>query len=223
MRGVESASSLRWTLFLFCLLAMPSVAHANAPVPMIAMTFPMMWAVLLPIILIEAAVYRSLFRTSYKQAVIPSVVSNLASTLAGFPLAWVLLFIVQIVFWVVVMGLEKIGAVSTEWANGVLGDVLMILFSGGWILPGARDVTYRWVPVGAMIGLIPAYFLTVAIEIRVLRRFFFKEIAQAEIKQAVYRANNLTYALLFILLVIILIVSLNVEDLLGWILTRFIR
>ncbi|MBI3996760.1 MAG: hypothetical protein HY352_03800 [Candidatus Omnitrophica bacterium] len=207
--SAESVSGLRWALFLFCLFSVPSVVYANAPVPMIAVTFPMMWAVLLPIILIEAAVYRSSFSTSYKRAVIPSVVSNLASTVAGFPFAWVLLFAVQVVFWLVVFGLEKVGAVSSDWTNGVLGDVLMIVFSGGWILPGGRDWTYRWVPVGAMIGLIPAYFLTVAIEVRVLRRFF-KEMGQPEIRQAVRRANKLTYGLLFVLLLSILIVSVKV-------------
>ena len=189
---------------------MPALAYADAAVPMIFMTFPSMLIALFPIVLIEAAVYQSSLRVRYKSAIVPSAVANLASTIVGIPLAWAILFAIQAALFISLNGLEKVG-IPTKWFEGPAGDVFLVILSGGLIPPGARDEVYLWYPIGAMVGLIPAYFISVAIETRIVCRLL-KGAGKAEIWQAVRKANKLTYGLLFIVLSIFLICTVNLHN-----------
>ncbi|MBI2093767.1 MAG: hypothetical protein HYT88_03480, partial [Candidatus Omnitrophica bacterium] len=66
VKDIQSTSSLRLTLFLLCLLGMPSDAYANAGVPMIFLTYPAMLIALLPVILLEAVVFQRRLQLGYR-------------------------------------------------------------------------------------------------------------------------------------------------------------
>jgi len=81
----------------FLLLLNPALAHADAGVPMIFLTFPSMILALIPIVLIEAGVFAWLLRIKYRQTILPSLLGNLISTIIGIPLSWLLMVAVQLI------------------------------------------------------------------------------------------------------------------------------
>lgn len=70
-------------------LVLPSVAYANAGVPVIGITVGTMIMLLIPIILFEAAILRKYLDIGYKKTLGPSVRANVLSTIAGLPLVFV--------------------------------------------------------------------------------------------------------------------------------------
>lgn len=72
----------------------PALAHADAGVPMIFLTFPSMILALIPIVLIEAGIFTWLLHIKYHQTILPSLFGNLASTIIGIPLSWLLMVMV---------------------------------------------------------------------------------------------------------------------------------
>jgi hypothetical protein len=62
---------------------------------MLALVWPAQWIGLLPIVLIEAAVFQVAGNVPWRQSVWPIAKANFLSTLVGIPLAWVALLAVQ--------------------------------------------------------------------------------------------------------------------------------
>jgi hypothetical protein len=89
------------------LLGVPSVARANAGVPMIALLWPAAWVLLLPIIFLEAYVAKRVLAMQQGTAVRMSARANLVSTFAGIPLTWLVLFLLEV--WVLNSGLAGDG------------------------------------------------------------------------------------------------------------------
>ncbi len=180
-------------LTLLCFVFIPSLVYADAGIPMIFFTFPTMLMALIPIVFIEAGIYRDSLKIEYKQAIKPSFVSNLVSTILGIPLSWALLF-----------GIE-LGTTSGRsfGISTFLQKVIAVTLQAAWLVPYEGDLEWM-IPIAAMIGLIPAFFLSVFIEYLIVKRFF-KEKDKTVIRGAVWRANIITYCILFVLLVIYLI------------------
>jgi len=63
--------------------------------PMILVEWPAVILALVPVVLIEAAVYHRRLGITYGKALYPAGVANLASTFIGYPLAWILRLIGQ--------------------------------------------------------------------------------------------------------------------------------
>lgn len=149
-------------------LVLPSAAYANAGVPVIGTTAGFMIMLLIPIILIEAAILRKYLDIGYKKALGPSVRANLLSTIAGLPLAFVF-----------------------TWA---LGEATQ---TSGWIV--TEDISAAFLAIA--LQLLVAFFVSVYLEYLVVGKAF-KQIEKVKIKQAVWRANEVTYSafILFFLL-----------------------
>jgi hypothetical protein len=64
------------------------VLLANTGVPMIAVQLPVMAIALLPIVLVEAAIYLRLGGTSWSSAWRGSLLANAVSTFIDIPIAW---------------------------------------------------------------------------------------------------------------------------------------
>ena len=182
VRGVESASSVRWTLFLFCLLAVPSVAHADAGVPMVFLTYPAMLVALVPVILLEAVVFQRRLLLGYKQVAWRVGVANAVSTVIGFPLTWILMVALQML----TRGGYAYG-ISTWWSK-----VLAVTWQSPWLIPYEQEL-YWMVPTAALVGLIPAFFASVFIEGHILKRLL-KTTDAATTWQLTWRANRLSYS-----------------------------
>lgn len=185
---MNTPRSFRFFLALGLMLFIPSFAHADAGIPMIFLTFPSMMAALIPVALIEAFVYAKTLKVEYKQALRPSFFANLLSTLIGIPLAWALLFCVEIIF----MFVGSFGSVTRE--VGTLQKILETVFGAAWLGPYEGDLWWM-IPIAAAVGLIPAYFVSVFIEFKVAKKYFTAQ-DPITLKKAVKTGNLITYALL---------------------------
>ena len=181
---MESASSLRLALFLFALLVMPSVAHADIGVPMIFVTFPSMLVALVPIICLETAVFERQLHVGYRQVAGRVAIANAISTVVGIPLAWFLTVVLQMIT----------GGGSAYGLSTRLTRLLAVTWQSPWLIPYEEEL-YWMVPTAALVGLIPAFFASVLIEGRVLRRLFTTTDA-ATIWKLTWRANRLSYLIL---------------------------
>ncbi|MCK9604313.1 MAG: hypothetical protein M0R66_08155 [Candidatus Omnitrophica bacterium] len=168
------------------LILNPALAHADAGVPMIFLTFPSMILALIPIVLIEAGIFTWLLRIKYRQTILPSLFGNLASTIIGIPLSWLLMVAVQLI-----TGGGRAFGLST-----LLGKIISVTWQAAWLIPYESDLWWM-IPVAAAVGLIPAYFISVLIEFWIVKKYF-KDKDRLEIKGAVVRANQVTYGLLFL-------------------------
>jgi hypothetical protein len=61
---------------------------ADAGIPMIAVTFPLMLLLLIPVIVAEGFLCKKWLGLSTWEAMKSNALSNLASTIVGVPLAW---------------------------------------------------------------------------------------------------------------------------------------
>ena len=184
VRGVESAFSLRWVLFLFCLLAMPSVAHADAGVPMVFVTYPAMLVALFPVILLEAAIFQRRLLLGYRQVAWRVGVANAVSTVIGFPLTWFLMAALQLL----TRGAYAYG-ISTWWSKA-----LAVTWQSPWLIPYEKEL-YWMVPTAALVGLIPAFLASVFIEGHILKRLF-KVTDAATTWKLTWKANGVSYLML---------------------------
>jgi hypothetical protein len=166
-------------------LACPAFARADVGVPMIFVEWPAMFMALVPVILIESAVYRKQLGVRYWKALWPASAANLLSTAIGYPLAWGLRLAVQMV-------------VSGTWNPAVNGssiwmNLVGIITCSAWLEP-ARETLWI-VPAAALVGLVPAYFISVYSEAWVLSKFF-KDRGRASVTGVSYKANLASYAFL---------------------------
>jgi len=178
-------------LTLLALLALPDPAFADAGAPMIAIVWPLALLLLVPIVLIEALVARRFFKLEFRRTFRLVLRANACSTLAGIPLAQALSFLL------LVSGLLPQSPLSPAASFGgqVLSAVLT-LFTMSVINPGRGPLAF---PLA--FAQIPAFFLSVLIEYLYLRRKLPAD-DESRVKQWAWRANELSYGLLILLLVI---------------------
>ena len=65
---------------------------ANIGIPMIVVQWPLMFATLVPVVVLETLVIHRRLRVSWRSALLGVGKANVLSTLIGVPLAWLLMF-----------------------------------------------------------------------------------------------------------------------------------
>lgn len=180
---------LKKTLFLSLILitVTPLPAFANVGVPMIFLTFPAMLTALLPIILIESVVIKKALNIPMKKALMSNGTANLVSTIGGFPLAWGLLF-----------GLELL---TTRGSCGpgfktISSSIITAILESAWLCPW-KEHMYWLIPVAFINCLIAAFFLSILIEYFIMRKML-KEYDKNAVKKVTYKANIVSYSMLVI-------------------------
>jgi len=170
-----------------CLL-LPVQASANAGVPMIFLSFPLMLITLVPIIFIESHIYTKTTGSPFKKSVAASATANSISTIAGFPLAWGLL-----------LGLEILttGGSCGPGFDTIPNSILTVILESAWLCP-REDQLYWLIPVAFINSLIVAFFISVFIEYWILKKFM-KNTDRKIVKKATYIANMTSYSLLVLL------------------------
>jgi hypothetical protein len=167
-------------------VAIPASASANAGVPMLAVVYPGMGILLIPVIVLEVVVLRRLLGASLRRTAIMVTVSNLVSTVIGVPLTWGALVGVQ--------ALTGGGGAAGPSFDTFLGKVLAVTWQAPWMMPYEADM-YWMIPVASLVLLVPFFFTSWWIEYQ-LSRLFMRETEKAVLKQAVLVANLVSYALL---------------------------
>jgi hypothetical protein len=184
---------------------MPFCGSSNQPVladvglPMLALQFPILVLLLLPIILIEIAIARLCMASPLPPRFASGVAwANVLSTLLGIPLAWFGLVL-----------LEFGGEIVFYWVHGDftsdsnfperhkhLFDLILVFWSAPWLTPFFQGSDYYWImPTANFILLVPYFFVSVRVEAWIMRKFW-QPREKAEVLAASRRANAASYSLL---------------------------
>ena len=131
---------------------------------MLPFAYPVILVFLLPVIVIEAAYIRIRLNTEWKSTLVATTKANAITLVLGFPLAWLIFFLVEMLCWMALAfsGIEG----HIHWTlSPKISDFLIIVTSAAWMGP----VEEKWaVPVAYVVLLIPSFVLSGYVESRLL-------------------------------------------------------
>lgn len=184
-------ASLGGLLGVGILLSSPTAAHADVGIPMLPFAYPVIIVFLLPVIAIEALYIRLRLHTGWRNTVGATAKANLITLLLGFPLSWLIFFIVEMVIYLALTfsGIEN----HIHWTlSSRITDFLIVITSAAWMGP----IELKWaVPVAYVTLLIPSFFLSGYVESRLLdKRGWLK--SESRSAAVVWQANILSYVFL---------------------------
>ena len=181
-RGFVPKSS-KVTLGILALFV-PSIAYANAGVPMLFLAMPAFLISLVPIIAIETLYISKGMQLPLAQSLKTVSISNVASTVVGIPLTWFLLVLVQMVT----------GGGGAYGIDSVIGKILAVTWQAPWLIPYESDLNWM-IPVAGLVLLVPFFFASWWSEYFVSKKLN-KALPTENIKSMVRNANLITYSLL---------------------------
>jgi hypothetical protein len=189
-RASSCDSTIRFRTFIIFAILAPATAHADAGIPLIALTIPAMLVLIVPVVLIEALVYKRLLRRKLSKCVVPVLLANLASTLIGIPLVCIFRICALLVGALFVHALQVDSLFQTQF-----GTFLTRLFSGIVILrPGeALSTPGFFIIFGAELTI--AYLVSVWYELRTIRKLLKADDPEV-LKKAAWISNAFSYAFL---------------------------
>ena len=169
-------------VFISCLA--PVSAYADVGVPMLAITMPAFFLALIPVIFIEAYVFKRAgfpFKWSLKW----NAIANVVTTIIGIPLTWALL---------VVLEMNSVGGGCQESVSTLPQKIYDVITRAPWLCPFESELHWM-VPTASLILLIPFFFISWKIESLIIRKRN-KPLDQSLINKTSLRANLTSYALL---------------------------
>jgi len=189
--GASRKVSFAGLLIAAVLLLFPSGAYADAGIPMLPFAYPVILVFLLPLIVIEAAYIRLRLNTEWKDTLKAAAKVNVITLVLGFPLAWLIFFMVEMVCW---MALAFSGIEShIHWTlSPGISDFLIIVTSAAWMGP----VEEKWaIPVAYVVLLIPSFVLSGYVESRLLDHSGWLKF-EGRSAMVIWQANILSYTFL---------------------------
>jgi hypothetical protein len=165
---------------------------ADAGLPMIALTFPAMLILLMPVVLVEAFLYKRWLGIKTRKAFSYSVWSNIASLILGIPVAWMVMLLLEFSFF------QVFESQVERYGDSPLAKAVFLLVGSAWIGPTGTP----WVIAAAcLILLIPFFFASYGVEYTVVRLMMRNDdVSEAElldVRIAVRNANLATYTAMF--------------------------
>ena len=181
------------------LFAAPSVALANAGLPMLAVVWPGMGIALLPIIALEAYLLSRPLSLSLRRTVLIAAVANGVSTIVGIPLAWGVMAAIQ-------MFVPGGGGAGPDIGT-IFGKLFAVTVQAPWLMP--YDSEMQWmIPVASVVLLVPFFFASWGIEYLVAR-VMLRGADQQLLLRAMAKANLVSYALLGVVMPVVLAVMVS--------------
>lgn len=179
-------------LLILVLLAFPTVAFANAGLPMLAIVWPMSVPAFIPVVAVESWVVRRALNVSWRVAITQMVKGNVFSTLVGIPLAWVASVAVGFFLALLVMNATD----SKSYPPQGVGEVGRIILSAPWLGP-FREGGHWIVPLAMIVLLVPFFFASFWTETWYVSRNLCPA-APKRARRAIWKANAYSYIGLFI-------------------------
>lgn len=179
-------------LLILVLLAFPTVALANAGLPMLAVVWPMSVPAFIPVVAIESWVVRRALNISWRVAITQMIKGNIFSTLVGIPLAWVASFAVEILLAFVVTNVTD----SKSYPPHGIGEVGRVILSAPWLGP-FREGGHWIIPLAMIVLLVPFFFASFWAEAWYVGPNLCPE-APDRARRAIWNANVFSYIGLFI-------------------------
>ena len=170
---------------------------ADAGIPMIALTFPLMLMLLIPVIVIEGLLCKKWLGLTNWEAMKSNAVSNLVSTLVGIPLAWAIMLGLQF------GAMASVGRSHFLAFNSPLATMVALLLNSAWI-PSVEGSDLWWIPAAILVLLVPFFFASYGIEYLAMTYMIGmpsggpENLTQPRIRTAVRNANLVTYGAMFI-------------------------
>lgn len=163
-----------------------TLTMANSGLPMLMFAWPILILALIPIVLIEAGIYRFRLGIPFRRSALGSLGANLLSTLLGVPVTWIALVVVQLVAAVVVQ-------MVTDGAGSAQGPGLYaVTWQAPWLYPYENSLHWM-IPAAGLVLCVPFLLTSVLIEFLFLRRIWTQTTAQ-KIHRTCWLANGTTYA-----------------------------
>ena len=159
---------------------------ANAGLPMLFLAFPFALYLLIPVIGLETWLARNVPHIGAKRRFMDVLAANVFSTLVGWPLAWLVLVLLQI--FVIPGGASGYG-VQTP-----LGAIASVTLQAAWLVPYEEDF-YWMIPSAATVLMLPAFLVTIPSE-RLVLRYYWPQVPLNDRRRFVWTANLVSYALL---------------------------
>ena len=169
---------------------------ADAGLPMISLAFPAMLVLLIPVIVVEGFLCKKWLGLTTWRAMEANAWSNLASMIFGIPVAWAIMFGVELASFGII---ERSNVIRD--GHSPLAQVIGLLLGSAWIMPSRHNL---WlVPAATLILLVPFFFASYAIEYRVIKSVVgmpegSPNLAYPLVRIAVRNANLVTYGVMFV-------------------------
>ena len=173
-------------LFAASLLLLPSLAYADAGVPMLVLVMPIFALSIIPIVIIEAIYMQRVLSIPTRVAGRASLMANLVSTLVGIPMTWILLVILQFFT----------GGDKAYGLDSTLGKIIAVTWQAPWLIP--YEENFNWMlPIAGIVLLIPFYFASWWSEYLTCEKLL-HGIPSVTLKKCMRNANMITYGLMIL-------------------------
>jgi hypothetical protein len=148
------------SIFIF-----PENASANVGYPMIVLVWPALWALIIPIILIEGIIAIWVLKMNFWNAIKLAARANIKSALTGVPIVWIMMAVFEFVGFGIVKP-EGLYPQMSEHATWELPSRLVLTILGSpWLLPMGNSVYLNiYARVSALMLCIPFFLASVWFE-----------------------------------------------------------
>ena len=187
----------RLLLLLAVLCISARSAYADIGMPMIMVLEPLFFILFLPIILVEAWVFKCHFPdASWKTLLKANFWSNFISTIAGIPFAWIIS--------VCMMCLVNF-VIPIHQGEGFWRYCLEVTLGAAWLV--SEQPSYWTGPVAILVLLIPCFYISVWIEGKSIKNTL-QQYGEEQLKVVTRKANIASYGLLYLVVLGYLIFNL---------------
>lgn len=178
------------SLSIFILLA-PTMAHANAGLPMLAFIWPFLWIGFIPIVLIEWMIMKKMLPDISQKSLLKTItISNIFSTFVSIPVVWIFLVIAQM--------LSPGGGGTYPHLSHFWKLFLSVTVQAPWLLP--YEQYFFWmIPTAFTLLMIPFFFMSYWVEGWMTLKLLPQNHSRQVIKSSVWKANLYSYLFLTVL------------------------
>lgn len=183
---------------IITIIILTQYLHADAGIPMIALSWPIFWITLIPVIFIEWLIIKKTFNIINKKTILKSVaLSNLISTLLGIPLAWIACTAIEFF-------LHSYLPKNIIDSSNIVLKTLITLTSIPW-LPGEPAL---WIIASAHIALlIPFFYVSYFFEADINTFLLKKHVSNIPLlRKTTFKANLISYLFLTLTSIVLFIV-----------------
>ncbi len=177
----------KYSIIALIAIFIPTTALANVGIPLIFFTLPAMLIGLLPIIVIEAYIYKKNLNIPLMKAIISSATANTVTTTLGVPITSFVLMLLTFP----TLFLDDIDL------HPIVENFLAVTLQAPWMGIGPRGPEgLEWlVPTAILVLLIPFCLVSWQIEYFIVKDMN-KQLEPPLVKSVCLRANIITYGLL---------------------------
>lgn len=182
---------------LLLLAIFPSVAFANAGLPMLAILWPLSLPAFLPVVFIESYLINKYLSLGYRNSLNLVTKANIFSTAIGIPIAWIACFAIEMLLMIVlvkVVGTKSYPPSVISSFPEPFNTITAVLLTFPWLGPW-REGGHWIIPFATSLMLVPCFFISYWSEYWFIQKKLPNE-NKTKLLAAVKKANLCTYALL---------------------------